>query len=77
MTKDYQGCTQGTFSRDSSGPDDQDPERRFSGSPDSAQICEAFGEEGTGRFFYITGIRDSPRPREYRGYPVLETFSRN
>ena len=69
MTKDYQGCTQGTFSRDSSGPDDQDPEKRLSGSPDSTQIRKAFGQKGTGRFFYITGIRDSHRPRAVQRIP--------
>ena len=60
MTKDYRGCTRGTFSRNSSGPDDQDPEKRLPGSPDSTQTCEAFGQKGTGRFFYITGIQDRP-----------------
>ena len=56
MTKDYRGCPRGTLGRDSPGPDDKDPEKRLSGSPNSTQICEAFGQEGTGRFFYITGI---------------------
>ena len=74
MTKDYRGCTQGTFSRNSSGPDDQDPEKCLSGSPDSTQIREAFGQKGTSRFLYITGIRDRPQTGEYRGYLVLETF---
>ena len=74
MTEDYRGCTRGIFSRNSPGPDDKDPEKHLSGSPNGTQICEALGQEGTGRFFYITGIQDSPRPGEYRGYPLLETF---
>ena len=74
MTADYQGCTRGTFSGDTSSPDDQDPERRFPGSPDCTQICETLGQEGSGRYFCITGTRDNSKPREHRKYPVLETF---
>ena len=73
-TEDYRRCTRGTLSRDLPGPNDKDPEKHLSGSPNSTQIREAFGQEGTGRLFYITGTQDSPRPGDYRGYLVLETF---
>ena len=73
-TEDYQRCTRGTLSRDPPNPDDEDPERCLSGLSSGTQICKIFGQEGSGRLFYVTGIQDCPRPREYRGHTVLETF---
>ena len=59
-TEDYRRCTQGTLSRDLPSPDDKDPERCLSGLSSSTQIREIIGQEGSGRLFYVTGIRDCP-----------------
>ena len=74
MTECYQGCTRGTLSRDSPSPNDKDSERLLSESSNSTQIRVTPGQESSGRFFYVTGIQDSPQPREHGRHAVLETF---
>ena len=74
MTEDYRGCAQGSLSRDPPSTNDKDSEGCLSGSPNSTQICKTLGQESSGRFFCITGIRDSSQPREHRGHVVLKTF---
>ena len=74
MIEDYRGHTRSTFNRDTPSANDKDPKSRLPGSSGSTQICKTPGQEGSGRYFCITGTLGSPRSREYLRYPVLETF---
>ena len=51
-----------------------DSEECLSRSPNSTQICKTLGEESSGRFFCVTGIQDSSRPREHGRHAVLKKF---
>ena len=48
------------LSRDPPDQDDENPEGCLSGPSSSTQIRETFRQEGSGRLFYITGIRYCP-----------------
>ena len=74
MTEDYRGSARTTLGRDPPSANDKNPERHFSGPPNSAQICKTPGQESSGRYFYITGIRNNTRPRGSQGHQVLETY---
>ena len=73
-TEDYRGCTQTTLGGNSPSTNDKDSERCFPGPSDSTQIRKTFGQEGSGRFFCVTGARDNTRSREPRRHQVLETY---
>ena len=60
-TKDYRRYPGGTLSRDTSSANDQNLERRLPGSADGTQICKASRQEGTGRFFCVSGTLSEPR----------------
>ena len=55
MTEHYRGCTRTTLGGDSPSTNDKDSEECFPGLSDCTQIHETFGQEGSGRFFCVTG----------------------
>ena len=76
MTEDYRRCprTTTTPSGDSPSTNDKDSEGCFPGSSDSIQVCETFLQDGSGRFFCVTGVRDNTRSREPGRHQVLKTY---
>ena len=64
------------LSQNPSCPDDKNLKRRLPGSTDSTQICKIPRQEGTGRFFCITGTRGDPGSGKPREPTVMKTLFR-
>ena len=73
-TQDYRGCAQSPHSRNSPSADDKNLEGCLPGPSTSPQIRQTPRQEGAGRLFCITGVRDRSRSRECHRHSVLETY---
>ena len=60
-TKNYRRYPRDTPSQDTPSANDQNLERRLPGFTDGTQIRKASRQEGTGRFFCVSGTRSEPR----------------
>ena len=74
MTKDYRGHARGPCSRNPPSADDKNLEGRLPRPSTGPQICQAPGQEGTGRLLCNTGARDRTRSRKLHRHSVLETY---